>query len=143
MVILAFGLHALMRRQVHELRADNMPWLLGCGFCAGILGGAFGMNGPPLAIYGALRRWTAQRFRATLQSYFLPASTLGMLGFLVAGLWNRDVTRYFLLSLPGAILAILMGGFLNRRLRVDVFVRYVYVGLMLTGAALVAQAIRG
>ena len=76
-VILAFALHALTRRQVHELRADNLPWLLGCGFCAGVLGGAFGMNGPPLAIYGAMRRWSAQRFRATLQGYFLPASALG------------------------------------------------------------------
>jgi len=101
------------------------------------------MNGPPLAIYGAMRRWSAQRFRATLQSYFLPASALGMAGFLVAGLWNHDVTRYFLLSLPSAVLAILLGGLLNRRLRADVFVRYVYVGLMLIGAALVAQAIRG
>jgi hypothetical protein len=32
------------------------------------------MNGPPLVIYGALRRWTPERFRATLQGYFLPAS---------------------------------------------------------------------
>ncbi len=143
LLILTFALYALMRRPVHELKADNMPWLLGCGFSAGVLGGAFGMNGPPLAIYGAMRRWSAQRFRATLQSYFLPASALGLVGFLLAGLWNRDVTRYYLLALPSAVLAILLGGFLNRRLRVDAFVRYVYVGLMLIGGVLVMQAVRG
>jgi hypothetical protein len=142
-VILAFALHALARRQVHELRADNLPWLLGCGFCAGVLGGAFGMNGPPLAIYGAMRRWSAQRFRATLQGYFLPASALGMLGYFFAGLWRAEVTRYFLLSLPGAVTAVLLGGLLNRRLRGDVFVRYVYAGLVLVGAVLLMQAVRG
>ncbi len=142
-VILGFALYALARRQVHELRADNLSWLLGCGFFAGVLGGAFGMNGPPLAIYGAMRRWSAQRFRATLQGYFLPASVLGMTGYFFAGLWVPEVTRYFLLSLPGALLAIFLGGILNRRLRGDVFVRYVYMGLVIVGATLVIQAARG
>lgn len=142
-VIVAFAVHALARKPVHELRADNLPWLFGCGFCAGVLGGAFGMNGPPLAIYGAMRRWPAQRFRATLQSYFLPASALGMIGYFLAGLWRAEVTRYFLLSLPCALIAILLGGFLNRRLRGDAFVRYVYAGLLVIGALLLVQAIRG
>lgn len=141
-LILAFALHALLRRQLRELRADNLPWLLGCGFCAGVLGGAFGMNGPPLAIYGAMRRWSAQRFRATLQGYFLPASVLGMAGYFFAGLWRLEVTRYFLLSLPCALAAILLGGYLNRRLRGDVFVRYVYAGLVVVGAVLLIQAVR-
>lgn len=142
-VILAFALHALTRRQVHELRGNSLPWLLGTGFCAGVLGGAFGMNGPPLAMYGAMRRWSAQRFRATLQGYFLPASILGMAGYFLAGLWGREVTHYFFLSLPGAVVAIFLGGALNRKLRGDVFVRYVYAGLVLVGAVLLTQAIRG
>jgi uncharacterized membrane protein YfcA len=142
-IIMAFALHALTRRQVHALRADNLPWLLGCGFCAGVLGGAFGMNGPPLAIYGAMRRWSAQRFRATLQGYFLPASVLGVVGYLLAGLLGREVTRYYLFSLPCALVAILLGGLVNRRLRGDAFVRYVYAGLVVVGAILTMQAIRG
>ena len=142
-IIMAFALHALTRRQVHPLAADNLPWLLGCGFCAGVLGGAFGMNGPPLAIYGAMRRWSAQRFRATLQGYFLPASVLGLVGYFLAGLLGREVTRYYLVSLPCAVVAILLGGVVNRRLRGDVFVRYVYAGLVVVGAILAMQAIRG
>ena len=37
------------------------------------------MNGPPLAVYGWLRRWSPQGFSRTLQGYFLPASLLGLL----------------------------------------------------------------
>lgn len=140
-IIVAFALHALMRRRVHELAGNNLPWLLGCGFCAGVLGGAFGMNGPPLAIYGAMRRWSAQRFRATLQSYFLPASVLGMAGYFLAGLWRSEVTRYYVLSLPCALVAIFLGGFVNRRLRGDVFVRYVYAGLVVVGVLLLLQSV--
>jgi hypothetical protein len=43
--------------------------------------GAYGMNGAPLAIYGALRSWFLQHFRATLQGYFLPATVVGLIGY--------------------------------------------------------------
>lgn len=80
-LIVAFSAYSLIGRKPPQLLRDNRAWLVGCGFCAGILGGAYGMNGPPLVIYGGMRRWSAQHFRATLQGYFLPASILGMIGY--------------------------------------------------------------
>jgi uncharacterized membrane protein YfcA len=74
LVIVGFSLYSIGARTKLHLETDHLAWLLGAGFCSGILGGAYGMNGPPLAIYGALRRWSPQRFRATLQGYFLAAS---------------------------------------------------------------------
>lgn len=74
------------------------------------------MNGPPLVVYGALRDWSPQRFRATLQGYFLPASIVAMAGYAIAGLWTYTVTKYFLLSLPVVLLATFLGGILNQRM---------------------------
>jgi hypothetical protein len=74
------------------------------------------MNGPPLVVYGALRRWSPEQFRATLQGYFLPASLLGMYGYWLAGLWVPAVTRYYLMSLPLALAAIFLGRGINQRL---------------------------
>src|ERR1700757_4541945 len=84
-------------------------------------------------IYGSLRHWSPEHFRATLQSYFLPASLLGMCGYWFAGLWTSAVTRYFLWSLPLAMVAIFLGRALNRRMGKRSFFRYVYVGLILVG----------
>jgi uncharacterized protein len=142
LLIIAFSLYSLVGRQSLHLESDSRIWLLGCGFAAGVMGGAYGMNGPPLAIYGGLRRWSAQHFRATLQAYFLPASLIGMAGYWFAGLWTAPVTRYYLWSLPLTIPAILIGRVLNHRLRGDRFLRYVHVGLVLTGVALLGQAVR-
>ena len=142
-LILVFALHALIKKQLHELRSDHRSLMLISGFFAGILGGAYGMNGPPLAFYGALRRWNAQRFRATLQGYFLPASLLGMLGYWFAGLWTKQVNRYFVLCLPLALAAIFVGGIVNRRLHPNRFIRYVHAGLAVIGATLIVQAVRG
>jgi uncharacterized protein len=63
-VIIAFSAYQLVGRSRFELEDDRLAWLFGFG--AGVLGGAYGMNGPPLVAYGALRRWSPERFRATL-----------------------------------------------------------------------------
>src|ERR1700683_856604 len=57
-VIVAFSGYSLLGKRPPELSSDSRLWLLGCGFFAGVLGGAYGMNGPPLVIYGAMRRWS-------------------------------------------------------------------------------------
>ena len=142
-IIMAFAAYSLIGRSPLELRRDSKVWLLVCGFFAGVLGGAYGMNGPPLAIYGSMRRWSAQHFRATLQGYFLPASIVGMVAYWFAGLWTRPVTRYYLFSLPITVLGVFLGRVINHRLRGDVFFRYLYIGLACIGALLLVQAIGG
>ena len=140
-LILAFSGYSVLGRKPPELRSDSHAWLLGCGFVAGVLGGAYGMNGPPLVVYGAMRRWSPQHFRATLQGYFLPASIFAMAGYWFAGLWVPAVTHYYLISLPVALPAIFVGRFINHRLRGDSFLVYVHIGLMCVGMLLLIQTV--
>jgi hypothetical protein len=136
-VILAFSAQAI-RRGAWRLASDRFAWLF--GFAAGVLGGAYGMNGPPLAVYGSLRGWTPGEFRATLQGYFLPASAVGMAGYWALGLWTPPVTRFYLTSLPAVVLAIALGRFVHQRLSPQRFVAAIYVGLMAVAVALLIQA---
>jgi uncharacterized membrane protein YfcA len=140
--IVTFSVYSLLGRRPPELKTDSKAWLLGCGFAAGVIGGAYGMNGPPLVIYGAMRRWSAQHFRATLQAYFLPASVVGMFGYWLAGLWVPAVTHYYLLCLPVLLPAVWLGRVVNHRLHGDAFLKYVYVGLAGIGVVLLAESVR-
>lgn len=140
-VIIAFSFYSLTIRTTRHLPNDHAGWLIACGFVAGILGGAYGMNGPPLAVYGTLRRWSPQQFRATLQGYFLPISIVGLAGYAFIGVWDAAVTRYFLWSLPGVAVATMIGRAINQRMRSDRFGRIVYVGLLSIGAVLLVQSI--
>jgi hypothetical protein len=141
-VIVGFAGYFLMGKKPPELKNDSRSWLVGCGFLAGVLGGAYGMNGPPLVMYGAMRRWSPQHFRATLQGYFLPASVVAMVGYWYAGLWVPAVTHYYLLSLPVVVPTIFLGRAVNHRLRGDAFLKYVYAGLVCVGTVLLIQALR-
>jgi uncharacterized membrane protein YfcA len=137
-IIIAFSAYCLVRRSLVELRHDHLAWPF--GFVAGVLGGAYGINGPPLVIYGTLRRWSAEQFRATLQGYFLVASSVTMAGYWLTGLWVWPVTRYYLLALPAAIVAIVLGRVVNRRLANRSFIRYIHIGLILIGTTLLIQS---
>jgi uncharacterized membrane protein YfcA len=139
-LIIAFSIYVLALRGTLRLRTDHAGWMIGCGVISGILGGAYGMNGPPLVVYGTLRRWSPQHFRATLQGYFLPASLAGLIGYGSIGLWNGTIWRYFLLALPAVAIATLLGRALNHRMSGDRFFRIVYAGLVVIGAALLLQA---
>jgi uncharacterized membrane protein YfcA len=139
-LLLAFAAYSVRVRIPLELKTDRLLWLFGCGFLAGVLGGAYGMNGPALAIYGAMRRWSPQHFRASLQGYFLPASILGMAGYWLTGLWVPAVIQYYLKPLPTVIPAIVLGRLVNHRLREEAYLKYVYIGLAGIAAALLVQA---
>jgi uncharacterized protein len=136
--IIAFAVYSLAGRKP-ELLSDRLAPLF--GFAAGILGGAYGMNGPPLVVYGLLRRWQPAQFRATLQGYFLIASIVGMAGYALTGLWTDAVSRYFLLSLPLALVAIFLGHGVHRRLSSARFLVCVNLGLILIGVLLLKQAV--
>ncbi|HYG40987.1 MAG TPA: sulfite exporter TauE/SafE family protein [Cytophagales bacterium] len=141
LLIIAFSTYSLFGKKSILLKSDSMLWLSGCGLLAGVFGGAYGLNGPPLVVYGSMRQWSAQHFRATLQGYFLPASLIGMLGYWFQGLWISTVTHYFLISLPAMIPAIFLGRVINHRLKGQEFLNYVYIGLVGIGILLLVQAL--
>lgn len=140
LIIILFSIYLLTGKKLTELKADDQRWLLGCGFLSGVLGGAYGINGPPLVIYGAKRRWSAQHFRATLQAYFLIASMAGLIGYGISGLFTWVLFRYYLWSLPALIPAILFGRFINARMKDDKFFSYSYIVLLGLGILLIANS---
>lgn len=140
-LIISYSLYSLSSKSNLRLESDNKLWLFFCGFFSGVFGGAYGLNGPPLVVYGNMRNWTAKHFRATLQAYFLPASSIGMFGYWYQGLWISTVTHYFLISIPVIIPAILLGRYFNHRLKDGAFLRYVYLGLIGVGIVLLSQSL--
>lgn len=138
LIIVAFSAYSLLERKRLTLKDDTWAWTFGFG--AGVLGGAYGMNGPPLVMYGALRGWSPQRFRATLQGYFLPASLMSLAGYWLAGLWKPIVTHYYLISLPAVLAAIFLGRAFSGRMDERSFLRYIHGGLIVVGGMLLLHA---
>ena len=138
-LIIGFSCCSLLKPYRFELRSDRTAYIF--GFVAGILGGAYNMQGTPLAVYGALRKWSAQQFRATLQGFFLATSVLIVLLHGVRGLFVPPLIRMYVFSLSVVVLAILLGTSLNRRIQKG-FPSFVYVLLIIIGAASLLASLR-
>lgn len=133
-LLILFGLYNLIQSRLLTLPQQRWAYLF--GFIAGVLGGAYNTNGPPVVIYGTLRQWLPGRFRATLQGYFLPTGALILVGHGLGGLWTSQVVQLSGLALPLILLAIFGGGKLNRRISPGRFDRFIYMALVILGGML-------
>ncbi len=106
-VVVGFAAYGLRGAGSFTLRSDRSVWLF--GFCAGLLGGAYNTYGPPLAVYGTLRRWSPERFRANMQSCFLGAGLVVLCSHGLGGLWVSSVVQGYVVALPVVLVAILLG----------------------------------
>ena len=54
-LIILYSIYSLLYKSNFRLETDHKYWLFLCGFFSGVFGGAYGLNGPPLVIYGNMR----------------------------------------------------------------------------------------
>jgi len=130
-VLIGYGAYNLLRPGLPPLH--NEGWAFPVGFVAGILGSAYNTSGPPVIIYGAMRRWSPDVFRATLQGFFLVNGVMIAAGHAMAGLWTAQVLWLMLLTLPGLMVGMAAGIVVQRRISPAAFSRVVYVLLVVLG----------
>jgi uncharacterized membrane protein YfcA len=136
--VISFSLYKLFRPNLFHLKTNRSAVLF--GLVAGMLGGAYNTNGPPIIIYGTLRRWSSEHFRDTLQGVLLPINIAIIIGHAGAGLWTSEVWILFLWSLPLVVLAIWGGNKLNKLIPPDKFTKYVYILLLIIGSGLALES---
>lgn len=139
-VIIIFSLYRLLKPKLFTLANDRLACIF--GLVSGMLGGAYNTNGPPVVIYGTLRRWDPEKFRATLQGYFFPTGALIAIGHCIGGLWTRTVLLNYAISLPVILVAVFLGGRINSRIPKARFDNYIYVFLVILGVCLLISTIR-
>ena len=134
LTIILFALYRLA--QPHLLALKQPRWIYFFGLIAGVMGGAYNTSGPPLILYGALRRWSPPRFRATMQGYFFPTGLFIALGHSLTGFWTPQVMQFYTLSLPLVLIAFWLGEKYNRRIPENRFEQLLYLALIVVGGLL-------
>ncbi len=139
-LLAGFGIYRLKGDAPPRLGSERLSY--GFGFFAGILGGAYNTNGPPIVIYGTLRGWPPDRFRATLQGYFFPTGLMVLAAHAAGGLWTPTVLGLYVYALPVLAVALLTGEILNRNVKPERFSRILHGSLVVMGLLLVASVLR-
>ena len=133
-ILIGFGIYNLLDIQLPVLERPVLA--VPFGFLAGILGGAYNANGPPIVIYGVLRGWKKEAFRASLQGFFFVSSLMIVAGHALSGLWSMQIMTAFFISLPAVILAVLLGEKFAKKITQENFNRVIHSFLILMGVLL-------
>jgi hypothetical protein len=135
-VLIAYAVYMLLKPQTTPSLRSNL-WAYPVGFISGCLGGAFNTPGPPVIIYGDLKRWPRNQFRSTLQALFLFSSGLVIVSHGLAGHVTRPILLDYALSFPCLLLGVFAGSRIDRRLNNERFRVLVIVMILATGVLLV------
>ena len=136
--LIIFGFYRLCRLNLPILKSKSWAYLF--GFIAGSFGSAYNTNGPFIVLYGTIRRWSPEKFRATLQGYFLPTGLLIVVSHGFDGLWNFEVFKLYLMALPVVFIAIFIGEKLNKRISTNYFEQLLFIVFIFLGALLLIQS---
>jgi uncharacterized protein len=140
MILITYGAYGLLGFKLPVVRTDRFASLF--GLVAGVLGGAYNTNGPPIAVYGTLKQWQPEQFRLTLQGYFFFTNLLILAGHAISGLWTTKVWSLFLVSLPAVWISVLLGGIANRHIKRELFAKLIPGVLLGIGLLSLSQSIK-
>ncbi|MPZ69806.1 MAG: TSUP family transporter [Actinobacteria bacterium] len=138
--LIAYGLYALTGPRLPEVR--SAAWVAPVGLLSGALGGAFNTNGPPIVVYGSLKRWPPEVYRATLQANFLTAAFFIALGHGLGGLWTERVLALFLATVPALIAGFWLGRVVSRRIPAARFAGALMTLIVSLGVMLTVEGVR-
>jgi hypothetical protein len=139
--LVSYAIYALLNFQLPRIQNPN--WGYGFGLVSGMFMGMYNTGGPPLIVYGTCRGWEPDEFRVNLQSVFLVGATAAILTHLHHGNYTPEVLHYVMYAVPGLILGVLTGFYVDRFINPIIFRKIVFALVIVLGLNLLIRALLG
>ena len=109
----------------------TLPYQIGAGSISGIMGGFFGMQGPPAVLYFISSEPDKNHYMAMLQTYFLIGNTMMTIVRASNGFVTATVGRCYVFCLAAVVIGTLLGSWAFKRIpgRIFPYVVYFYIGI--------------
>lgn len=147
-ILVGYGFYSLFyafQREENEetigLNRLHPFWGAIAGFCAGVLGGAYNANGPPVIIYSSIIHRDKGSFRSILQAFFFVNGFAIIAGHALAGLITKEVFYFSLFGLPGLVLGMVIGFYVDKFITPLRFRNIVITGIILLGLGLLIPSV--
>lgn len=113
---------------------------VGAGALSGIMGGFFGMQGPPAVLYFIQSEPTKEHYMAMAQTYFLIGNIMMTMVRAYNGFLTTTVLTDYLYGLGGVVIGTSIGNYVFNHIpnRVFRYIVYAYIGL--SGAIILHQS---
>jgi hypothetical protein len=123
---------ALVRGLNLHISSDRSAMTLS-GLLGGLLAGATGITGPPVAIILSSMKTPREKFNAIISIFILFAVTYALIFYLISGLIRTETVILALCSVPALLAGLYTGDILVSRISQKTFTSVVYVVLVIMG----------
>ena len=104
-----------------------------CGTLAGILGGLFGIGGPPMVIYFLAALDSKEEYLGTIQFHFFVTGVYMLFFRIYKGIFTMDMIPYVILGMAGMMIGKKIGTKIVDRINADTMKKLVYAFLGVSG----------
>ena len=109
----------------------TLPYQIGAGTVSGVMGGFFGMQGPPAVLYFISSEPDKNHYMAMAQTYFLIGNAMMTVVRASNGFLTATVGKNYVLCIGAVIIGTLLGSWAFRHIPAKIFpyIVYSYIGV--------------
>ena len=109
----------------------TLPYQLGAGTISGLMGGFFGMHGPPAVLYFISSEPDREHYMGMIQTYAVLTNVIMLVTRACNGYLTTAVGTAYLYSITGLVVGVLAGNWAFKRLpdKLFAYIVYAYIGI--------------
>ena len=131
---------SFFKEKMQRLIRPTAGWLLGTGSVSGVMGGLFGMHGPPVVLYLVASEPDKDHYMGMIQTYAAITNVTMLAVRAYNGYVTPTVGWSYLYGLAGLAIGILAGGWAYRHIPARIFTYVVYAYIGISGAIIFLTA---
>lgn len=131
---------SFFKERLQKIITPTRGWQLGTGTASGLMGGFFGMHGPPVVLYLIASEPDKDHYMGMIQTY----AVITNITMLAVRAYNGYVTPYvgtaYLYALGGLVIGVIAGNWAFSRIPNRLFTYIVYAYIAISGAIILLTA---
>ena len=122
---------SFFKEKIRKYVRPDLKTQIGAGTLSGIMGGLFGMQGPPAVLYFISTEPGKHHYMAMIQMYFVIGNTMMTIVRALNGYLTPAVGSTYIYALAGLVIGTLAGSWAFSRIpnRIFTYVVYTYIGI--------------
>ena len=140
MLIILCLYFSFFKEKIQKFIRPTTGWLLGTGSFSGVMGGLFGMHGPPIVLYLITSEPTKDHYMGMIQTYAVITNITMLVVRAYNGYITTAVGTAYLYGLGGLAIGVLAGNWAYRRIPSKLFTYLVYAYIGISGTIILLTA---
>ena len=131
---------SFFKERLQKYIRPTAGWLLGTGSVSGVMGGLFGMHGPPVVLYLVVSEPSKNHYMGMIQTYAVITNITMLAVRAYNGYVTPAVCTTYLYALGGLAIGVIAGNWAFKRIPNKLFTYIVYAYIGISGAIILLTA---